>query len=148
MVGGPDLVVASPCSRISVGEEDSLLRTRYYGGHELPQRQRTLYLLAMVAASVRTVSDLGYWGWRVCGLYQITAPWTVLIILERFMYLSEVLSAVAIICFFLGRGPYRFALVLTTLWVMLPILCMAASFTGPSFRMERALKPAVFSLTP
>jgi hypothetical protein len=107
----PVLVLASAWAR----------RTRYYGGHEIPQRQKTLYLLAIVAASVSTVSYLGYWGWRVCGLYRVSPPLMALVILERFMYISEVLSAVAIICFFLGRGPYRFPLVLTTLWLMLPI---------------------------
>jgi hypothetical protein len=44
-----------------------------------------------------------------------------LLILERFLYLSRLLSAVAIICFFIGRGPYRFLVALTTLWVTLQI---------------------------
>ena len=96
-------------------------RTSYYSGCEVLQRQKTLYLLALVAASVSTVSYLGYWTWRGCGLYHVTTPFIVLLTLERFMYMSAVLSAVAMVCFFLGRGPYRFPLVLTTLWVMLPI---------------------------
>jgi hypothetical protein len=94
---------------------------RFYSGHRIQQRQKNLYLVALVAASVSTLGYLGYWGWRICGLYRIMLPFMALLILERFLYLSRLLSAVAMICFFIGRGPYRVLVALTTLWVMLQI---------------------------
>jgi hypothetical protein len=94
---------------------------RFYSDREIKQRQENLYLVALMAASVSTLAYLGYWGWRVCGLYRITLPLMALLILERFLYLSRLLSAVAIICFYIGRGPYRVLVVLTTLWVTLQI---------------------------
>jgi len=71
--------------------------------------------VALVAASVGTLAYLGYWRWRVCGLYQITLPFTALLALERFLYASRLLSAVAIVGLFIGRGPYRVLVTLATL---------------------------------
>ncbi|SRR6266849_3052650 len=75
---------------------------RFYNSQPIQQRQKILYLVALVAASVSTLAYLGYWGWRVCGLYRITLPFMALLILERFLNLSKLLSAVAIVCFFIG----------------------------------------------
>ena len=77
--------------------------------------------MALVAASVSTLAYLGYWGLRVWGLYQITLPFTALLTLERFLYAGRLLSAVAIVGLFIGRGPYRVLVTLATLWVMLQL---------------------------
>jgi hypothetical protein len=94
---------------------------RFYNSQPIQQRERNLYFVALVAASVSTLAYLGYWGWRVCGLYRITLPYMALLILKRFLYLSRLFSAIAVVCFFIGRGPYRVLLVVTTLWVMMQI---------------------------
>ena len=95
--------------------------SRFYSSHPIPQRQRILYRVALVAASVSALAYVGYWGWRVCGLYRIMLPFSALLLLDRFLYLSRLLSAVAIVCFLIGRGPYRGMTTLTTLWVTLQI---------------------------
>ncbi|HYM77367.1 MAG TPA: hypothetical protein VE377_15440 [Candidatus Dormibacteraeota bacterium] len=96
-------------------------RSRFYAGHEVQERQKTLYLAALLAASLSAAAYLEFWSWRVCGLYGITPPLAVLLILERFLFVTRLLSAIAIVCFFLGRGPYRLLLILTTLWVTVQI---------------------------
>lgn len=96
-------------------------RCRFYGGKTIPGRRKAFYFTALVAASVSTLAYFGYWGWRVCGLNHIALPFTALLAIERFMYVGRLLSAVAIVCLFVGRGPHRALVVLATLWVMLQL---------------------------
>lgn len=96
-------------------------RRQFYSGKPIHQRQKLMYLVALVAASASTLSYLGYWGWRVCELYQITLPFTALLTLDRFLYAGRVLSAVALVGLFIGRGPHRFLVALATLWIMLQL---------------------------
>lgn len=93
----------------------------FYASHPARRRQRVLYRTALVVASVSALAYLGYWSWRVCSLYQIVFPFTVLIVLERFLYLSRVLSLVSIFCFILGRGPHRILTTVATFWITLQI---------------------------
>lgn len=95
--------------------------SRFYGRHPIPKRQRIVYRVALLAASLSTLAYLGYWGWRVCGLYRIMLPSPALLVIEGSLNLSKLLSAVAIVCFLIGRGPYRVSAILTTLWVTLQI---------------------------
>jgi hypothetical protein len=95
--------------------------SRFYRNHPIPQRQRIFYRVALVAASVSVLAYVGYWSWRVCGLYRIMLPSLILLSLERFLQLSKLFSAVAIICFLIGRGPHRVLVTLTTLWVTLQV---------------------------
>jgi len=96
-------------------------RGRFYSNKPTPQRQKILYLLALVAATISTLGYLAYWGWRVCKLYEITFPFIVLLALERLIWGCRLLSAVAIPCLIVGRGPYRGLLALTILWVMFQV---------------------------
>ena len=91
---------------------------RFYYGRQVQRRQELFYLTALVLGLVSTLAYLGYWGWRVCQMYHATAPFIGLLVLERLIYISRVLSIAAIACLLIGRGPYRFLLVLTILWVM------------------------------
>jgi len=84
---------------------------------EIPRRQRRFYLIALTASSVSMVSYLGYWGWRVCQMYNVAIPLSALLALDRAVAASKLLSIVAVGCFLLARGPYRFLLVLACLWV-------------------------------
>jgi hypothetical protein len=96
-------------------------RKAFYRNSTTKHGQKILYLVALIAASVSTLAYLGYWGWRICQLYQITLPFTVLLTLERSVRICRILSATAIICFLIGRGPYRILLALATLWVLLQL---------------------------
>jgi hypothetical protein len=94
---------------------------RFYSSHSVLKRQKVFYRTALVASSVSALTYLGYWSWRACSLYGITLPFTVLVVLERFLYLSRFLSASAVACFLFGRGPHRFLAATTSLWVTLQI---------------------------
>jgi hypothetical protein len=83
--------------------------------------QEILYLTALVAASASTLAYLGYWGWRLCQLYEITLPFMVLLTLEWSIRVCRMLSATAIVGFLIGRGPYRIPLALAMLWVLLQL---------------------------
>ena len=95
--------------------------SRFYISYPIPQRQKILFHVALVAGSVSTLAYVSYWGWRVCGMYQIIVPSSALLVLDGFLQLSRLLSAVAVVCFLIGRGPYRVLVTLTTLWVTLQI---------------------------
>lgn len=112
------LILLSPVVVLGIAWAKS---REFYSGKPVHQRQKLLYLVALVAASVSTLAYLGYWGWRVCGLYQITLPFTALLTLERFLYASRLLSGIAIVLLFIGRGPHRVLVTLATLWVMLQL---------------------------
>jgi len=94
---------------------------QFYNGNAIYPWQKLLYLVALVAASMSTLAYLGYWGWRVRRLYQIALPFTALLTLERFLYASRLLSAVAIVGLFIERGLHRILVTLATLWVMLQL---------------------------
>ena len=94
-------------------------RGQFYSTYATSLPRRNLYLVALVAASVSVFAYLGYWVWRICMLYRITIPFSALFVLEYALYFSRVLSIVAIICFFIGRGPYRILVILATFWVAL-----------------------------
>jgi len=87
--------------------------------HAVPKKQRVLYRVGLVSASFITVAYLGYWGWRICSLYQTAVPFWALYGLDRGIYLSRALSVVAIFGLLTGRGPYRTVALVTTLWVAL-----------------------------
>lgn len=95
--------------------------SKFYRSRPVPKPQKVLYCVALVAASASTLAYIGYWGWRACSLYEISIPFTTLLVLERFMYVSRLLSPVAVGCFFFGRGPYRFLAIAVTLWVTLQV---------------------------
>ena len=94
---------------------------RFYSNKPTLQRQKILYFLALVAATISTLGYLAYWGWRVCTLYEITFPFIALLTLERLIWGCRLLSAVAIPCLMVGRGPYRALLALIILWVMFQV---------------------------
>src|SRR5215467_589891 len=50
---------------------------------EIPRRQRCFYLIALTAGSVSTASYLGYWGWRICQLYNVALSLSALLALDR-----------------------------------------------------------------
>jgi hypothetical protein len=90
----------------------------FYRSRQVQRQQRLFYLVALAAGSVSTLAYLGYWSWRACQMYHATLPFIVLLILERLIYVSRILSMAAIACLLIGRGPYRILLVLATAWVM------------------------------
>lgn len=94
---------------------------RFYSSHNIAAPQRVLFRVALITASISTLAYFGYWGWRVCGMYHIVFPFSALLVLDRFLFLSRFFSALAIICFLIGRGPYRVLTTLATVWVMLQI---------------------------
>jgi hypothetical protein len=96
-------------------------RCRFYQDRPAQHRQRVFYFLALATASASTLAYLGYWAWRVYGLYQVTFPFIFLLTLERSMYACRLLSASAVLFLLFGRGPYRVLVLLTTLWVMLQL---------------------------
>ena len=96
-------------------------RKTFYRKSAAKRTQEIVYLVALVASSASTLAYLGYWGWRLCQLYQITLPFMVMLTIERSMRVCRMLSAIAIVCFLIGRGPYRIVLALATLWVMLQL---------------------------
>jgi len=87
--------------------------------HAVPKKQRVLYRVGLVSASFVTVAYLGYWGWRICSVYQVVLPSWALYALDAGFYLSRVLSVAAILGLLTGRGPYRTVALVTTLWVAL-----------------------------
>jgi|KBSMisStaDraftv2_1062788.scaffolds.fasta_scaffold36772_2 hypothetical protein len=95
--------------------------SRFFSTHTTARRQRILYLVALVSASVSALAYLCYWGWRVCRLYGVVLPLSPLIVLDRFLLLSRLLSIVAIVCFVIGKGPYRVLVILATLWIAVQI---------------------------
>src|SRR5215467_5837067 len=102
----PVLVIGLACANLSSFYRSEILR-----------RQRCFYLIALTAGSVSTASYLGYWGWRICQLYNVALSLSALLALDRAIAASKFVSIVAVGCFLLARGPYRFLLVLTSLWV-------------------------------
>lgn len=92
---------------------------RFYRSHQIPGPRRATYLLGLVISSTSTFVYSSYFAWRVCALYQVKFPLAAMIILDRSIYPAALLSLVAILCFFLGRGPYRLALTVGALWVAL-----------------------------
>jgi hypothetical protein len=95
--------------------------SRFYISQNISARQKFLFRVALTAASISTVAYFGYWGWRVCGIYQFILPYSALFILDRLLLLGRLLSGVAIVCFLAGRGPYRVLATLATVWVALQI---------------------------
>lgn len=96
-------------------------RTRYYNTYVVRRAQRTAYTVALVTASLSTAAYIGYWSWRICGLYRVTLPLTLVIIVDRLLLVGCPLSVVSIVCLLIGRGPYRLPLTLSTLWVTLQV---------------------------
>jgi hypothetical protein len=94
---------------------------RFYHGRQVQRQQKLFYLVALVVGSVSTLAYLGYWTWRVCQMYHFTLPFFAVLTLDRLIYASRLLSVAAIACLLVGRGPYRFLLVLATLWVIFQI---------------------------
>jgi hypothetical protein len=92
---------------------------RFSESGETQRRQKLFYLMGLVAASVSTLAYLGYWIWRLCGLYHITVAFVLLLILERSIYICRLLSVFALACFLVGRGPLRVLVFLATFWVMI-----------------------------
>jgi hypothetical protein len=93
----------------------------FYRTHQVSISQRRNYLAGLVSVSVSTLIYLGYFAWRVCALYRVRFPLHVLIALDRSLFPAGLLSSLAVICFFVGRGPYRFALGIAALWVAVQI---------------------------
>lgn len=117
-VWGAGLILLSPALVLGIAWARS---RQFYSSKPIRRHQKLLYLVALGAASVSTLAYLGYWGCRVCGLYQVTLPFTALLALEGFLYASRLLSAIAIVGLFIGRGPHRVLVTLATLWVMLQL---------------------------
>ena len=91
---------------------------RFYQSRQVHRQEKLFYLIALVACSVSTLAYIGYWSWRVCQMYNATLPFVALLTLYRLIYVSRLLSLAAIGCLLVGRGPYRFWVVIATLWVM------------------------------
>ena len=91
--------------------------SRFYRGRQVQRRRKLFFLAGLLASSVSTWAYLGYWGWRVCELYNVTAPLLALLILDRLIIPSTVLSMAAIPCVLIGRGPNRVLVALATLWL-------------------------------
>ena len=94
---------------------------RYYRSRQVPGTQKSTYLAGLIIASAGALVQVNYWAWRVSALYRLKVPLPALIVLDRCLYPSAVLSSVAIVCFFIGRGPYRLLLALAALLVALQI---------------------------
>lgn len=90
---------------------------RFYDRGETRRHQRRLYIAALLAGSLSTVAYMGYWTWRVCTIYHATVPLPVLLALDHLIYVARAASIAAIVCLLIGRGPYRIAVLLATLWV-------------------------------
>jgi len=93
----------------------------YSSGHLISNRQRIVYRVALVAASVSTIAYAGYWAWRICGLYVVSPPLLAVLVLEHCLFVSRGLSALAVLCFLIGRGPYWILATVTTIWVTLQL---------------------------
>jgi uncharacterized membrane-anchored protein len=90
---------------------------RFYRTHHVSRSQKNSYLAGLVVVSASTFIYLGYFAWRICALYQVRLPFYLLIALDRSLFPAGLLSALAIIGFFAGRGPYRLAMAIAGLWV-------------------------------
>jgi len=96
-------------------------RKGFNRNHSSKHRQQIFYLVALVTASASISVYLAYWSWRFCQLYKITPPFLILLTLERSIRVCTILSAIATVCFLIGRGPYRMLLALAMLWVLLQL---------------------------
>ena len=111
------LLLLSPLFILSLAWKSRKFQARQSAG----RLQKILYRAALLAALTSALGYLGNWGWRACSLYSIALPFVVLLGIERLMFVGRFLSAAAVVCFLFGRGPYRLAVLLATVWVMLQI---------------------------
>jgi hypothetical protein len=93
----------------------------YYRNNPTKHWRKVFYRVALIAGCASTLASFAYWGWRVCGLYQITLPFILLVTLERSIYACRLFSALAIVGLIIGRGPYRVLLTISILWVMVQL---------------------------
>ena len=91
---------------------------QFYAFNQTAIRPKKLYLVALAAAALSTVAYLGYATWRFGRIYNVEFPFAAMLFLERTMYLGRVLAPIAFICLMFGRGPLRWLMGLSILWVM------------------------------
>jgi len=102
----PLVALAAACARTR----------RFHRSNNTPSRQRAFYWSALALALVSGVAYLSYWAWLVAKLYSVAVSFQVSMWLERFMYVSALFAALALIFLFIGRGPYRVLAALSVIW--------------------------------
>jgi hypothetical protein len=112
------LFLSSPVAVLGVAWARS---RQFYDSRLVERPQKVLYCVALATASLSVLPYLGYWAVRVCLLYQIKVPFSTLLAVARSVYAGRLLSAMAIVCLLIGRGPYRILVALAVLWVMLQL---------------------------
>jgi hypothetical protein len=90
---------------------------RFYKRSNIPSRKRTFYRTAIVLSLTCAVAYLGYWVWLFCKLYSVSVSLTFSLWLERCMYASVIVAAIAVVCLYMGRGPYRAVVALSAGWI-------------------------------
>ena len=89
----PVLAMLTACARAA----------RFYKRNNISSRKRTFYWTAIVLSLTCAVAYLGYWVWLFCKLYSISVSLTFSLWLERCMYASVLVAAIAIACLYMGK---------------------------------------------